>query len=873
MTTNRASERFLFVNDTVLLALINNPNVLEQLDTDCPVRAAALELQAALSLSDSLASQNNPPFDASSVPTTPPRASGVRSSRSFSLDDATPSRSSQASAADIPWSALSPKSQQALSIFMNASAEALTHESADETVTADGSPKARRGRGRRAAPPPPPPDDPPPPPPPPNVAGHNWTEDCARGGKDGKKSKNKGARARANIEREWTESVTGNTKIPAACTSLLNRFANVNPARYHHWLSSVLSVGHIDQPTTETGEQDIVALASSYLASVQFSGSTVASEFWLMLSSAECALAAQQVWKDNDVPLSAAQRIQQENKARRREESNTKAGRLSAKRKRTKQPVPLKARKDDVPVISDLYEFLCAQAPIAMGTPSQHGQKAFRDAYDNGLKYLCLIAGAGIPGLVLAAGLGLRQKINKLLINEPRLLADALRNPVTGTSVGSIITNRIIPAVADMQASMQAVWELARPFHGLKAVSRLQDSDNLTSHVLLRDWALRGRDPDAWQPVLDGNFPCNRVLNVARALSGVRCGPTYEIPLLEEEFNYPAVQVFETSFDRQHERNTTYTVSSDRQRAEEKTERNRKRALQAVVPSSANDLRKELLRRFAGGYRESGSSYLKIPAHITEPVFRLNNSDGSLMAWVCRAMGERMRTTLFATLQIALGRLVALQNVDSQQTGNTLFHFLVWHFSLYNRHATQGTGAPKTVHPENLRRSGVKTNISQALPYASADMREFRSVYEELEVVFQDLFAWVRQTLHHYLKDEMNEIVISIERLPGSQSSPTAPFAGLVVNVNVITRMHRDKKDKKFCCIIALGDWEGGDLCFYEQGLVFPLRSGDLIVFRSSETTHFNLHFRGRRASLVLHTDRELDAFEDNDNHWGDHLH
>lgn len=114
---------------------------------------------------------------------------------------------------------------------------------------------------------------------------------------------------------------------------------------------------------------------------------------------------------------------------------------------------------------------------------------------------------------------------------------------------------------------------------------------------------------------------------------------------------------------------------------------------------------------------------------------------------------------------------------------------------------------------------------------------------------------------------------ISIERLPGYQPSATRPFAGLVVNINCITGGHRDVKDKFVCAIIPIGDFEGGDLCLYEQGLVIPLRTGDLVVFRSSETTHFNLHFQGKRGSLVFHTDRELTVFSKTQNHWGPNMH
>ena len=81
-----------------------------------------------------------------------------------------------------------------------------------------------------------------------------------------------------------------------------------------------------------------------------------------------------------------------------------------------------------------------------MGEPTQEKEDIFRRFHQSGLRALCIIAGgkrfdinvfllmysthpAGIYGLVLAAGHDLRGKINRLNLQEPRLLAEALRRP------------------------------------------------------------------------------------------------------------------------------------------------------------------------------------------------------------------------------------------------------------------------------------------------------------------------------------------------------------------------------------------------------------------------------------------------------------
>ena len=98
--------------------------------------------------------------------------------------------------------------------------------------------------------------------------------------------------------------------------------------------------------------------------------------------------------------------------------------------------------------------------------------------------------------------------------------------------------------------------------------------------------------------------------------------------------------------------------------------------------------------------------------------------------------------------------------------------------------------------------------------------------------------------------------------------SPGYPFSSLVLNINVMTSGHRDGQDLKACLVMAIGDHEGGELCLMEPGLVIPLRSGDLIIFRSCDVTHFNLHYKGFRASMVLHSDRHGEKWAKNCNKW-----
>lgn len=118
------------------------------------------------------------------------------------------------------------------------------------------------------------------------------------------------------------------------------------------------------------------------------------------------------------------------------------------------------------------------------------------------------------------------------------------------------------------------------------------------------------------------------------------------------------------------------------------------------------------------------------------------------------------------------------------------------------------------------------------------------------------------------LPETYERLDASARILPGNSEPICAPFIGLVINLNVVTAAHRDCKDDGVCLVLAIGDFEGGDLVLYEPGLVVPLHHGDFAVFPSCKLTHFNLHYKGRRASVVLHTDREFIKWRTSRNSW-----
>ena len=149
----------------------------------------------------------------------------------------------------------------------------------------------------------------------------------------------------------------------------------------------------------------------------------------------------------------------------------------------------------------------------------------------------------------------------------------------------------------------------------------------------------------------------------------------------------------------------------------------------------------------------------------------------------------------------------------------------------------------------NIQRTGsVKTNYHQFILYPLRDMTDPQNgstVYQSVKNILGPVFDWLDSkvrnvnvnvgpvsmtsplTTHPQLKDILPDIYDHLDGyaalLPCNNQVICAPFLGLVINLNVATAAHRDSKDDSVCLVLAIGDFEGGDLLLYEPGLVIPL--------------------------------------------------
>ncbi|GBE82502.1 hypothetical protein SCP_0408860 [Sparassis crispa] len=275
-------------------------------------------------------------------------------------------------------------------------------------------------------------------------------------------------------------------------------------------------------------------------------------------------------------------------------------------------------------------------------------------------------------------------------------------------------------------------------------------------------------------------------------------------------------------------------------------------------------------------YNKDGVKFANSYIYLSRSAFegkeiRLNSKEGELLAFIASDMSQDMKDTLERGLRSVIfsdgSPEYELQSMDSSaSTGQHQFPCI--HFSRYARHITRGDDAPTNIHPLFLYKVECgHTNHHQFTPYFSKELWEHEEEYDSLSKVFEEFCEWMQAKR---LPEVYKSLEIFAEVLPGREVSPCHPFTSMVLNVNVVTHVHRDVKDLKACLVLVLGDHTGGDLCLVEPGLVFPLRAGDLVVFHSGDVTHFNLHYRGERASLVLHSDAEGKHWQEDQMGWKD---
>ncbi|KAJ7589261.1 hypothetical protein C8J56DRAFT_1048901 [Mycena floridula] len=195
--------------------------------------------------------------------------------------------------------------------------------------------------------------------------------------------------------------------------------------------------------------------------------------------------------------------------------------------------------------------------------------------------------------------------------------------------------------------------------------------------------------------------------------------------------------------------------------------------------------------------------------------------------------------------------------------------FPAFHAINFGRYSAKGHKVPDDIHPPFYKTIGTKMNFTQRFPSESKLMKE----NPESTKARDPIFHYVHRALEHLMKTGLvglnDRLEITAQSLPLNDTPAAYPYTGYIININVTTRGHKDPNDKLLCIVIGFGDFEGGEIIFDELGLVIKFQPLDIVVFPSKDITHFNLRFSGMRGSLVMSTDKALDAWAEDKNGWG----
>ncbi|THU96685.1 hypothetical protein K435DRAFT_560596, partial [Dendrothele bispora CBS 962.96] len=169
--------------------------------------------------------------------------------------------------------------------------------------------------------------------------------------------------------------------------------------------------------------------------------------------------------------------------------------------------------------------------------------------------------------------------------------------------------------------------------------------------------------------------------------------------------------------------------------------------------------------------------------------------------------------------------------------------FSALHFSYHSKYGTQGTLAPRNIHPHKLKNKQTKkTNHSQFLTRESNDMRDHPEQYRRICDALEPVLRWIVDKVSMHA-DLFSDIETEVDIFPLQDTNPVRPFSSFVLNLNVMTQPHRDWGDKNGCIVLVLGGHIGGGIVFQEAKIVVETSHADSVTFCSNRLTHFNLSY------------------------------
>jgi hypothetical protein len=185
----------------------------------------------------------------------------------------------------------------------------------------------------------------------------------------------------------------------------------------------------------------------------------------------------------------------------------------------------------------------------------------------------------------------------------------------------------------------------------------------------------------------------------------------------------------------------------------------------------------------------------------------------------------------------------------------------------------KGDEAPADFHPDVIYQEGkTRVNHAQRIPHASETIRKDATSYHALDAALEEICTYINNLIRLHLPDEYKVVKAFVDVLPLNEHPTSYPFPGFVLNLQVSTEAHRDVGDTAICVVVPFGSWKDGGIVLHEPRVLIDLSPGDILIFPSYKITHFNLHFEGIRFSLVMHSDRQGQAWVEDRNGWQNHI-
>ncbi|RHZ46101.1 hypothetical protein Glove_634g7 [Diversispora epigaea] len=158
------------------------------------------------------------------------------------------------------------------------------------------------------------------------------------------------------------------------------------------------------------------------------------------------------------------------------------------------------------------------------------------------------------------------------------------------------------------------------------------------------------------------------------------------------------------------------------------------------------------------------------------------------------------------------------------------------------------------------------------LPYTSSDSAsshntDHQSYVDELIRSLVPLLNFVNK----FIQDNYNSMYLKLKNLSLGPFVPRSfgIFLMIAINYNIVSNYHWDLSDASngLCCLIPLGNFQGGDLYFPQLHVRVPLQPGQVVAFDSHNLLHGNLPLiSGIRHSIVYFVHQNFFHKKDNYN-------